>query len=93
MGLLDAQQRFIYADVGTNGRAGDAGVWAKCSLRNALLDEKMNLPAPRTIPFTDIMMPFVIVADDAFPLTDHTMKGYSQADLEGNFKRRIFNYR
>jgi hypothetical protein len=93
MALLDAHQRFIYVDVGTNGRVGDAGVWAKCSLRSALESNSIHLPEPRAIPFTTIKMPFVIVADDAFPLTEHTMKGYSQKAMEGRLDRRIFNYR
>ena len=35
--------------------------------------------------------PFVIVADDAFPLKDYILKPYSQRSL--NQERRIFNYR
>ena len=37
------------------------------------------------------MFPFVLVADDAFPLKDYILKPYSQRGLTQ--ERRIFNYR
>ena len=36
-------------------------------------------------------MPFLITADDAFPLTEYCMKPYHQRGLKD--KERIFNYR
>ncbi|KAK3916294.1 Inclusion body clearance protein iml2, partial [Frankliniella fusca] len=30
LALVDAHLRFIFVDVGTNGRIGDSGVWNKC---------------------------------------------------------------
>lgn len=39
MALADADLKFIYIDVGTNGRVSDGGVWAKCGLSRALEDK------------------------------------------------------
>ena len=33
MALVDADLKFIYIDVGTNGRVSDGGVWAKLRMR------------------------------------------------------------
>ncbi|XP_064462305.1 uncharacterized protein LOC135372766 [Ornithodoros turicata] len=33
MALVDADMRFIYVDVGRNGRMNDSGVWGSCDLR------------------------------------------------------------
>ena len=42
----------LYADVGTNGRVSDGGVWSKCSLTKALENgEIINLPPPKCLPF------------------------------------------
>ena len=36
----------LYADVGTNGRVSDGGVWNKCGLSQAIEDEIISLPPP-----------------------------------------------
>lgn len=33
LALVDADYKFIYADVGTNRRVSNSGVWAKCDLK------------------------------------------------------------
>ncbi|XP_065067694.1 uncharacterized protein LOC135693217 [Rhopilema esculentum] len=40
----------IYADVGTNGRISDGGVWNKCSLAKAIEDKKIDFPVPKYLP-------------------------------------------
>ena len=39
-----------------------------------------------------IPVPYALVADDAFPLTRHTMKPYA-TDLNKGSPKRVFNYR
>ncbi|KAK4291754.1 hypothetical protein Pmani_035441 [Petrolisthes manimaculis] len=36
LALVDANYKFLFVDVGTQGRASDAGVWEKCILREYL---------------------------------------------------------
>jgi len=43
LGLVDAQLRFIFIDVGTNG-VSVRGIWNKCTLKNHLKKNDINIP-------------------------------------------------
>lgn len=92
MALVDAQYRFLYVDVGANGRQCDAGVFANCSLSSALEKNSLNIPGPRTLPNCSISAPFVVVADDAFPMKPYLLKPYPNR-LYDDIDSRVFNYR
>lgn len=53
---------------------------------------RLNFPEDRGLPLQqDTTTPFVIVADDAFPLGEHLQKPYA---LQGiTYQERVFNYR
>ena len=81
----------IYADVGTNGRVSDGGVWNKCSLSKAIDDGDICLPRAKCLPFGKEKVPHVFVGDDAFALKTYLMKPYPQSGLTDD--RCIYNYR
>lgn len=87
--------RFIYANVGVNGRVSDGGVWARCDFKKKLEKGLLNLPSPVKLPHSlnDIKIPYHVIADDAFPLGLNLMKPYNQTDVSNNIPNRIFNYR
>ena len=91
LGLVDANYRFVYVDVGASGRAGDAGVFSRSTLKEALTRETLHLPPPVTKDGLTEKLPYHIVGDDAFPLSERIMKPYPQRDLDK--PKRIFNYR
>lgn len=91
MALVDANYKFLYVDVGTNGRASDGGVWDKCSLKRALEKKDLEVPPASNIPFSQRVTPYVIVADNAFPLKPWLMKPYKGNDLP--MEKHIYNYR
>lgn len=91
LALVDAHLQFIYVDVGTNGRISDGGVWHKSTFKQSLDANLLHIPAAGVLPNTKERVPCVIVADDAFPLTNSIMKPYPGKSL--NEKKRIFNYR
>lgn len=91
LAVVDAYLRFVYVDVGTNGRISDGGVWAKTKFKEALDSNSLNVPQPNILPGTNVEVPYVIVADDAFPLTHCIMKPFPGYRL--GKKERIFNYR
>jgi hypothetical protein len=94
MALVDGDIKCIYADAGTNGRVSDGGVWAKTELKKRIDTNSMNIPAPASLPRApEVVIPYHIVADDAFSLQPTLLKPYSGADMRGNMQRRIFNYR
>lgn len=80
---VDANYCFRYFDVGTNGRANDAAVFAKSSLNAALEDIRNKLNFPKD---------GVFVADDAFPLRTYILKPFGRSTHLSR-KQKIFNYR
>ena len=91
MALVDAEYKFIYIDAGCNGRVSDGGVFKNCTLYSALENGTLNIPQPSSIEASGTLVPYMIVADDAFPLKEYLQKPYSQNGL--NKEKRIFNYR
>ncbi|KAJ8950357.1 hypothetical protein NQ314_007892 [Rhamnusium bicolor] len=79
--IIDTNYIFLYIDVGTNGRANDAIVFAKSTFNEALQQNLLNIPAEG-----------VFVFDDSFPLRTNILKPYSSAkDLIGT--QLVVNYR
>jgi len=92
LALVDAKYRFLYVDVGAYGRQSDAGVYANSKLNDALEQNTRHVPPPEPLPGTNISAPYVVVADDAFPMKKYLLKPYpgrAYSDKES----RIFNYR
>jgi len=93
LALVDAQLRFIYVDVGTNGRVSDSGVWNKCSLKNHLDRNALHIPPPAPLPGIQDNFPYIIVGDEGFPLSEKLLIPYPGPQCSGMKNRRIFNYR
>ncbi|XP_036327841.1 protein ANTAGONIST OF LIKE HETEROCHROMATIN PROTEIN 1-like isoform X1 [Rhagoletis pomonella] len=79
--IVDAHYRFLYIDVGTNGRMNDASILKKSRFYKELQEDELGLPTKG-----------VFVGDDAFPLTTRILKPYSRHDALPH-KEKIFNYR
>lgn len=93
MAVVDAYLRFIYVDVGTNGRISDSGVWNKCSLKARLENNSLHIPGPSSLRSTKEMFPFILVGDEGFALSKKLLIPYPGPQCSGRKDRRIFNYR
>ncbi|KAE8743226.1 hypothetical protein FOCC_FOCC011161 [Frankliniella occidentalis] len=93
LAIVDAQLRFLYIDVGTNGRVGDKGVWNKSDIRRCLDEKRLKIPPPAKLPNSDKEFPFVIVGDEGFNLSSQIMIPYPKEQVAHRKDRRIFNYR
>ena len=93
LGLVDAHYRFTYIDVGAYGRGSDGGIFAQSTLGKALAGGKLSLPQDEVLQGAEGLglMPYVIVADAAFPLRKHIMRPYPGHNLP--VSHMIFNYR
>ena len=91
MGGCNANYEFILVDIGDTGRNSDGGVLANSDIGWALETNSLNIPGSEEIPHTGMAFPYVLVADEAFPLKTNIMKPYPQEILQ--IKERIFNYR
>lgn len=91
MAVAGPNYEVVYADIGTNGRVSDGGVWNKCCLLKSLENGSLNIPEPKPLPHGTDPVPHVLVGDDAFALRPFVMKSYPQGNL--TIERRVFNYR
>ena len=91
LAVVDADYKFIYIDVGCNGRISDGGVFKNSSLYRALEEGTLTIPSECKLSGTDISVPYALVADDAFPLKKYIPKPYSQRNLTKT--KQIVNYR
>lgn len=93
MALVDADYRFIDVSIGAQGRLGDGAVFKDGSLYRKLVQNRLNLPPDKSLPGDENSnkLPYIFLADDAFPLKRNIMKPYAKKDLSEG--KRIFNYR
>lgn len=92
MALVDANYCFTFVDIGCQGRISDGGVFRNTILFKRMENNNLMLPAEIPLPSREMPVPYVIVADDAFPLSPNIMKPFPGNHEKGTL-RRIFNYR
>nr|XP_022911203.1 uncharacterized protein LOC111422238 [Onthophagus taurus] len=90
--VVDANYNFIYANVGSQGRISDGGVFNATHFKKCFEESTLNLPSALVLPGRHVEVPFVFVGDDAFPLSCNIMKPFPGLQDKGS-KTRIFNYR
>ncbi|XP_043217774.1 protein ALP1-like [Amphibalanus amphitrite] len=94
LAAVDGDYRFVYVSVGSAGRESDGGVFRRSDLAAALRDDSLQLPPPKALPGTNTIMPHVIVADEAFPLTTAIMRPYpGRTEARLGVRATVFNYR
>lgn len=91
MGVVDANYRFIWVEVGANGSASDAQIFQSCEFRTKLDTGEHNLPQPEPITGCKKNLPYFLVGDDAFPMREWLMKPFTNRNQPKD--ERIFNYR
>ncbi|KAF7200675.1 uncharacterized protein [Nothobranchius furzeri] len=91
LAVVDAKYRFLYVNVGAQGRASDAGVFAESDFKQALDRHLLSIPAAKPLPGLDIQAPFVFLGDSSCPLRADLMKPYYVRQMDN--QQRVFNYR
>ena len=96
MALVDHNYRFSYIDIGGYGSNSDGNVFRSSAFGAKLLNGQLDFPPPKPLPNFPLggMVPHVIVADEAFPLTQQIMRPYPRFRISTLPKQKaIFNYR
>lgn len=75
MAQADADLRFIYIDVGTDGRVGE--VRARCGLIGTLEENTVHMPPPRSLSVREVPVSCGVVAGEAFGLRPYIMQPLS----------------
>ena len=72
LAVVDANYKFIYVDIGCNGRVSDGGVFRNCNLFTAMENNTRNIPNPEPLMGDrSFPLPYMFVSDDAFPLKEY----------------------
>ena len=92
LAIVDAKYQFVMCDFGTNGRVSDGGVLQNTKFFQKLQEKRLRIPTEENVRNTTRSLPYVFVADDAFPLRVDMLKPFRQADLICQ-DRKLYNYR
>lgn len=92
MAVVDHRCKFLVVDFGHYGSESDGGVFSKCAFGQRLIQGKLNLPVPATLPNSTITFPHYFVGDEAFPLRSNLMRPFPRRSTF-NHNQKIYNYR
>lgn len=80
-------------DIGGRGRESDGGIFKRSNMGEKLNKYELHIPPPEYIG-NHKLLPYVIVADEAFQLTNFMLRPYpGRGYIELNDSKKIFNYR
>ncbi|KYM96994.1 Putative nuclease HARBI1 [Cyphomyrmex costatus] len=92
LGICDANYIFTFVDIGSYGRRSDGGIFRDSLVGQKFHNGKMNLPKPEPLIVDGPSLPYVLVGDEAFQLTEYLLRPYpGRGGL--NQSRLIYNYR
>ena len=83
------QYECLYADVESNKRVNDCGIWNKSPLLQGIQDRSVKLANDKKWS-NDKITPYVFLGHDAFALKSFILKPFPQQGLTG--ERRVYNY-
>lgn len=90
MSVVDANFKFIYVNVGIQGRVSDGGIFGQLVLRAVMNRCLLNILPLKQLPGTNITVPYAFVEDEAFPLRTDLVKPNPYGNLYHG--QRIVNY-
>lgn len=92
LALVDADYKFVTVDIGAYGKNSDGAIFRDSQLGKSLYDDKLDIPPSKLLPNSNIELPHVIVADEAFPLYKHIMRPYPGTQLRQNVSNKIYRH-
>lgn len=89
--VSDADYKFSVIEIGGKGRQSDGGTFHFSKFNELLTNNRFNMPPPKILPGSNILLPHVLVGDEAYPLKTYLMRPFPSTNLDDS--RRIFNKR
>ncbi|CAH1995347.1 unnamed protein product [Acanthoscelides obtectus] len=93
LAIADANYCFVWVDIGAYGKNSDSGIFNNSSLYKKLTERSLDLPEPKALLIQNrpTVLPYVIVADEAFGMMENLMRPYGGRSL--TYAKKIFNNR
>lgn len=79
-------------DIGAEGRQNDGGVFKNSDVGRHFEESGFNLPNPTPVEIDGPTLPYVLLANEAFPLTSYMIIPYPRND-KLDLRKKVFNYR
>lgn len=92
LGISDARYCFTVVDVGAKGRQSDGGVFRNSKIGKRFKSNSFKLLNSRQIEIGGPALPYVLLADEAFPLSTYIMRPYPRSG-KLDIRKKVFNYR
>lgn len=95
MAIVDANYKFLYVDVGSEGRHHDGSVFKQSLIGKALVANQLNIPIKKK-PVNGPELPYIFVGDEAFALSDYMMRPYARRSLDdatGTLSKKHFLFK
>lgn len=91
LAMCDARHCLTVIDIGASGRESDGGVFGRSTFGQMFSENELDIPISGPLPGCQEILPFVAVADAAFPLRRNLMKPFGGKNLTRD--QMVFNYR
>lgn len=91
LAVCNSNYEFIYIDVGCYGKSSDSTIFTNSDLKKNMDEKVLNIPPPTPATENGEPLPFVLVGDEAFPLSAYMQRPYAGKHLL--HQQRIYNYR
>ncbi|XP_022818170.1 protein ALP1-like [Spodoptera litura] len=91
LAMCDCDYRYTYINVGAYGTDSDSNIFRRSSLFTKLHNGEIILPPPKPLPHTTEPLPYMIIGDAAFGISNKILRPYARSNL--THKKKIFNYR
>ncbi|KAK3744611.1 hypothetical protein RRG08_062261 [Elysia crispata] len=81
--VADANYNFVVLDIGDYGRNSDGSIFRESAFGQDFENNRLDLPPPKPLPNTDQELPFVFLADEAYPLRENLITPYARRQRDG----------
>ncbi|XP_049964854.1 uncharacterized protein LOC126485689 [Schistocerca serialis cubense] len=93
LALADVNYKFIIVDIGSYSKNSDCSIFAHSKLGKALELGKLQVPEDKRLPGTGVVVPHVIVGEEALPLKHYLLILYPKNQASGDISITAFNAR
>lgn len=91
MAIVDSDYKFVYVDIGAYGKDCDSSIFQETVFWKKMCNGTLNIPSPSILDANGVNLPFVLVGDEGFALTENLLRPFGGHNL--TVTKRVFNYR
>jgi len=91
LAMCDSDYQFTYINAGSCGTDSDSTVFKGSTLFKKINNGDIMLPSPKPLSNATEPLPYMIIGDSAFGISNKVLRPYARSNL--TTKKKIFNYR